>query len=133
MNDATTYQMEEKELVFVYNARSDIFSKVTDFAHKIISPNSYSCSLCSLTHGTLGMHGELAEFLQSLPIKVSFLYKDQVESNSQEDVPQVWLQKGGNKDLLINTAELNAIPTLEALMDLINQRLTNGLRTPFLH
>lgn len=123
MNDATTYQTEEKELVFVYNARSDIFSKMTDFAHKIISPNSYSCSLCSLTHGPLGMHREWAEFIQSLPIKVGFLYKDQVESNSQEDVPQVWLKSGGNKNLLINAAELNATLTLEALMDLINQRL----------
>ena len=123
MNDATTYQTDEKELVFVYNARSDIFSKVTDFAHKIISPNSYSCSLCSLTHGSLGMHREWTEFIRSLPFKVSFLYKDQVETCSQEDVPQVWLQSGENKNLLINAAELNATLTLEALMDLIIQRL----------
>jgi len=128
MNNESTYRGEGKELVFVYNARSDIFSKVTDFAHKIIFPESYSCSLCSLTHGAVGMHREWAEFIQSLPLKVSFLYKDQVESNTQEDVPQVWIQSGRNRELLISAGELNTIPTLEALMDLVNQRL-NDWRT----
>jgi hypothetical protein len=128
MNDESTHRREGKELVFVYNARSDIFSKVTDFAHKIISPESYPCILCSLTHGALEMRREWAEFIQSLPLKVSFLYKDQVESHSWEDVPQVWIQSGRNRELLISAGELNAIPTLEALMDLVNQRL-NDWRT----
>src|SRR5690606_30799104 len=123
MSGSTLDTAEEKELVFVYNARSDLFSKATDFAHKIISPSTYSCSLCSLTHGHLGMHREWAAFIKSLSIKVSFRYKEQVENHSQEDLPQVWLRSGGDKNLLIGAAELNAVPTLEALMELIQQRL----------
>ena len=123
MSRPTLYTAEEKELVFVYNARSDLFSKATDFAHKVISPSTYSCSLCSLTHGPLGMYREWAAFINSLSIKASFRYKDQVESHPQEDLPQVWLRSGGDKDLLIDAAELNAVPTLEALMELIKQRL----------
>src|SRR5690606_39792081 len=123
MSPSTLDTAEEKELVFVYNARSDLFSKATDFAHKIISPSTYSCSLCSLTHGRLGMHREWAAFIKSLSIKVSFRYKDQVKSYPQDDLPQVWLQSGGNNNLLITAGELNAVPTLESLMELIKQRL----------
>lgn len=123
MSDQSAYPTREKELVFVYNARSDLFSKAVDFAHKIISPNTYSCSLCSLTHGHLGMHQEWAEFIQSLPYTVRFLYKDQVENSPQEDLPHVWLQEAHAKKLLIDARELNAIPSLQVLMDLIHQRL----------
>jgi len=40
-----------RTLIFVYNAASDIWSKSLDAAHKIISPSTYACNLCSLTHG----------------------------------------------------------------------------------
>ena len=123
MNDPTTFQKGEKELVFVYNARSDIFSKVIDFAHKIISPATYSCSLCSLTHGSLGMHQEWAEFIQNLPYQISFLYKDQVEAPSGMDLPQVWLLEGPSKKVLINAHQLKSLSSLKALMTLIRTRL----------
>ena len=37
-----------KEYLFVYNAKSDKLHKYLDFAHKIISPKTYACDLCSL-------------------------------------------------------------------------------------
>lgn len=123
MSDQTNYQIGEKELVFVYNARLDIFSKVMDFAHKIISPTTYSCSLCSLTHGPLGMHREWAEFIQSLPYQISFLYKDQVTPYPNTDLPQVWLQEGVHKKVLIEAAELKSLSSLDALMVIIRRRL----------
>lgn len=123
MNKSVGASAEETELVFVYKARSDLFSRVTDFAHKVISPKTYSCSLCRLTHGHLGMHREWAAFVQSFPMKVSFRYQDQVESHPQEDLPQVWLRQGSDRHLLIGADELNAVPSLEALMELIKKRL----------
>ena len=123
MNDKIARRSKGKELVFVYNARSDLFSKATDFAHKIISPSTYSCSLCRLTHGPLGMHREWAAFIQSLPYEISFLYKDQVKANPKMDLPQVWLQDDANSKVLVEAAELKIIPSLEALMGLIRERL----------
>ncbi len=43
--------MNKQLLIFVYNANSDLFSTVTDFAHKILSPSTYQCQLCALTYG----------------------------------------------------------------------------------
>lgn len=110
-------------LVFVYNARSDLFSRAADFAHKFISPHTYSCGLCNLTHGHFGMHREWAHFIQNLPVQVRFLYKDQAEDRPQEDLPQVWLYRKVDQIVLIGADELNALPSLSALMDLIGRRL----------
>lgn len=123
MTDQDGYLTKEIGLIFVYNARSDIFSKVTDFAHKIISPATYSCSLCILTHGNMGMHKEWEDFLLNLPYPVSFLYKDQVEEHPGTELPQIWLQEGQEKKVLIDAVELKAVPSLEALMELIRERL----------
>ena len=38
------------KLIFIYNADSGLFNTVTDIAHKIFSPETYSCNLCALTH-----------------------------------------------------------------------------------
>ena len=123
MSETTTHPSEEKELIFVYNALSDLFSKASDFAHKIISPNTYSCSLCSLTHGHFGVHREWTDFIQRLPYQIKFLYKDQVTTNSNVELPQICLQQGTSKQVLIDAAELNAVSSLEALMILIRTRL----------
>lgn len=123
MSETITHPSEEKELIFVYNARSDLFSKASDFAHKIISPGTYSCSLCSLTHGHFGVHRAWTDFIQRLPYQVKFLYKDQVKAYSKVELPQICLQQGTSKQVLIDAAELNAVSSLEALMVLIRMRL----------
>ena len=44
-----------KTLIFVYNANAGLFNMMSDYAHKIISPETYECNLCALTYGNLGM------------------------------------------------------------------------------
>jgi hypothetical protein len=41
------------QLIFVYNADSGGLNTLFDIAHKVVSPETYSCSLCMLTHGVL--------------------------------------------------------------------------------
>ena len=48
----------ERELILVYNADSDLFSLIKDALHKILSPSTYQCNLCSLTFGMIGMRDE---------------------------------------------------------------------------
>jgi len=66
-----------KDLLLVYNADSDLKSKMLDYVHKIVSPGSYDCQLCSITHTNLGQKQEWTEFLDSIDADLKFLYKDQ--------------------------------------------------------
>ena len=71
--------MKEQELIFVYNANSDLFSTVTDFAHKLLSPSTYNCNLCALTYGNFTIKQEWKSFIEELAIKTVFLHKDEFE------------------------------------------------------
>ena len=60
------------KLIFVYNAGSGKLNALFDMAHKIVSPTTYECSLCALTHdafqdiGKLESVDELIEAIQRL-------------------------------------------------------------------
>ena len=113
-----------KELVFVYNAKSDVFNKVVDFTHKLLSPQTYSCSLCRLTHGNMGMHTKWAEFLQKLPHKTTFLYKDQVtELSIDEELPLVLLRGANSTEVLLTAPELNSVGSIDELIEVIVAKL----------
>ena len=68
--------MSEVFLQFVYNANSDVKSKTIDFLHKAISPGTYNCELCSITHSNFGERSEWRVFLDNLPVKSMFTYKN---------------------------------------------------------
>lgn len=112
-------------LLFVYNAQTGLFNKLTDFAHKIISPGTYACSLCALTYGKFNRKQEWSAYLKSLPMQVEFIYKNEWEFASVRDqYPLVALQTPDNGlQVLVEAEELNQIKSLRQLMDRINQAL----------
>jgi len=65
------------ELVFVYNADSGFTAALFDSAHKLLSPQTYECNLCALTHGLLGPKSEWSTFLNALPGTKRFLHRDE--------------------------------------------------------
>lgn len=112
---------EEVELMFVYNASSGFFSKLNDFAHKIISPQTYPCILCQITHGNTRVLREWAEYIQELPYKVSFQYKDQWLN--YHHFPVVLLKNREKINTIVSPEELNQAESLKELIDLINEKL----------
>ncbi len=64
-------------LMFVYNADSGMFNTLSDMAHKVFSPRTYSCNLCALTHSTFSMRDEWKEFIESLGVELEFLHRDE--------------------------------------------------------
>jgi hypothetical protein len=94
-------------LTFVYNANSDVFSKIFDAAHKIIHPTSYGCSLCTLTHGYFGEKQEWQDFLKDADIEFEFMYKDGYESKEQFPI----MLK--NNEMLLSAKEIDSFKSVE--------------------
>lgn len=67
-------------MFLIYNAESGLFNSMAGWAHKLLSPKTYNCSLCRHTYGLTGMLVPWKTFLQRLPLKVTFLYRDQFEA-----------------------------------------------------
>lgn len=116
----------KKQFIFVYNAKSGLFDKATDFAHKIVSPQTYNCSLCSITYGSLSVHKEWADFITSLKMDVKFLYKNDFETLFPDEktiYPVVYVKEGGRLNRLLTASEIGNQKELKGLIQLIINKI----------
>ena len=118
-------EITNKELIFIYNAKSGFINELVDFAHKIISPNTYDCNLCAITYGTFTMEKSWANYVQSLPVKSVFTYKDKlVDMNLKKTkLPAVFIRDREELNELISANEINNINNLEHLIRVLDTRL----------
>lgn len=114
-----------QKLLFVYNADSGLFNTLTDAVHKIISPSTYSCNLCAVTYGMLGMKREWKEFITGLEVKVEFLHRDEftAQFGVKEELPAVFSLTQEKPSLLISAKEINKCKTLGGLEQLVKSRI----------
>ena len=50
------------KIVLVYNASNVMTNSILDIGHKILSPNTYACNLCSITFGIFSENEEWKNF-----------------------------------------------------------------------
>lgn len=115
-------------LLFVYNADTGLFSVMTDYAHKILSPKTYPCNLCAITYGNMGMNKKWKEYIDSLTIPIDFLHRDEfLEHYDLKDtqLPAAFIKKGDDIILLIDHSEINGCISVEELMDLVTVKIKN--------
>lgn len=110
-------------MIFVYQAGSGVFDRVSDAAHKLLSPSTYPCRLCILTHGHAGMKREWRDYVASLPLKVTFLHRDQIEGTGippSTEFPAVLIRvKDGSWRIAIAADELNLVKSLAQLIAMV--------------
>lgn len=112
------------KLILVYRAHSKGWGKMIDFGHKIISPSTYSCSLCSLTHGVFKPKKEWIAFLESLNMEVVFYHQDDWPDREtmQVKLPLVLICENSKNHILMNADYFKGIKNVTQLIsDLKNQ------------
>ena len=115
----------KEQLLFVYHANSDLFSTVSDFAHKILSPSTYDCHLCALTYGNFSVKQEWKSFIETLPVKTIFLHKDEFKNQYKMNtaLPAVFLQSNDIVKEFISKQEIENCRSLDDLKKLVIQKL----------
>ncbi|MBA2544077.1 MAG: hypothetical protein H0V17_30820 [Deltaproteobacteria bacterium] len=115
-----------RELVFVYDADSGTWSKLFDAAHKVISPATYSCSLCALTYGMVSMRREWAQFVRSLPHAVRFAYRDEIrrEHAVAPPLPALLERRDGAWITLLDKPQIAACKNVDELIARVREALT---------
>ncbi len=114
------------QLVFVYNADSGVFNTLADIGHKIVSPDTYQCHLCELTHGYFTMRDEWSSFLQQMNSEIRFLHRDQFaeETGLRGPFPAIYEQQGNDFKLWMSKTEIDQIESTQALREKILNRLS---------
>ena len=126
------FSFEEKELIFIYNAKSGLVNEMIDFAHKIISPETYDCNLYAISYGTFTKKKKWSNYINSLPIKSTFTYKDKISALkkglSSLKFPTIIIRDGVELNEIISRNEINNINNINQLISLLNERLDeNGM------
>lgn len=118
-----------RRLIFVYNADSGLFNTLADMGHKLLSPQTYPCRLCALTHTLFAMRTQWKRFLEGLPSEPVFLHRDEFIRTYPDlsmNLPAVLVEEGGNLSICLDTGEIGACRSPEALQTLV----TRCLRAP---
>ena len=117
----------QTKLVFAYNADSGLFNTASDIAHKILSPKTYSCQLCALTHGYFSVREEWVGFLETLDIDCEFLHRDELQAKYQlenQELPTIYLRKNaGELETFVDRKTIEACKDLESLKQMLQEKL----------
>jgi len=119
--------MTQERLIFVYNADSGLVNTLFDIGHKILSPSTYDCKLCALTHSTFRMRPQWRAFVDRLDSPVEFLHRDEFHSrypSVQITPPAILRLMGETPKMWIDATEINHCRSLDELATLIGQRMT---------
>ena len=119
------FSEENLELIFIYNAKSGVVNELIDFAHKIVSPETYDCNLCAISYGAFSMKKKWSTYIETLPFKSTFTYKDKFSKNGYGNIkfPSVFIRSNEKLDEIISATEINEIKNLDQLIGLLNHKL----------
>lgn len=111
------------EIIFVYNADSDILSQAKDFINKALSPETYACNLCKITYGTAVMKQEWRDFIENSDFEIKFLHRDEFRgkylSKSDVELPAAFRHEGGEIETIITAHEINSVNNIQDLKKLV--------------
>lgn len=120
----------KRTILFVYNADSSGWNKYLDFAHKMLSPSTYSCNLCNLTHGNFSEKKTWKAFRERSSNSMIFLYKNEFlkkykKPEYQElNFPVILEQKNTGLEVLVKSEELKSIKSVEDFIEILSVKLT---------
>tara|TARA_Y100000591_G_C21731945_1_gene644597 strand:+ start:663 stop:1022 length:360 start_codon:yes stop_codon:yes gene_type:complete len=107
---------DKKKLIFIYNANSGVINAAIDYLHKMFSPETYNCSLCSLTYNNFGKIGKWKKFLDSCNYDLVFIYRDHLEKMGIDrsiKLPAILLT---DYSILITSSEIQSYENLDELI-----------------
>ena len=113
-------------IAFVYNADRGLFNTLTDVAHKLLSPSTYACNLCSITHSPVGMRKQWRSFLEELGLPLEFFHRDERNAlglDPQIQLPVILTRRGDHYDVLVGAARINAASSMQELGGVIESAL----------
>lgn len=115
-------------LIFVYNADEGLVAGMMDSVHKLVSPSTYQCSLCAITHGVFRMNPKWRAWLDRAAHDIVFHHKPDFRAaypGLDVPLPAVLLDDGAGPEPLVHAEELGAVQSVDMLIAVIEGRLAS--------
>ena len=121
----TSNRAAEPTLLLVYHADSGRWNALWDIAHKVISPDSYPCALCALTHGAFSERSTWGAFRQRHAEGLLILHRDDFQRQYPDmsiTTPCVLAREPhGTWLTMLATAEIQGLAGVDALIARLEQ------------
>jgi hypothetical protein len=115
------------QLVIVYNAKAGLLAGAFDSIHKLVSPDTYECDLCALTHGLVSMRPEWRLWLKQLPMPTVIYHKPDFRVTfpqmSNQPLPLVGLLDDGQLNILLDAKAIRSIADADQLVTALRNAL----------
>lgn len=118
-----------KEIIIIYNAQSWLRNAISDGIHKIVSPDTYPCQLCSITHWYFKEKQKRAQFLKNIPYQTHTYHKDEIDDlDAAPELPAIWIRTQNNSHdtkykRIIEWNQRDSITTVDNLIETIQNAL----------
>jgi hypothetical protein len=124
-----------KKIIFVYNAKSGKVNGLLDIAHKLVSPKTYQCKLCAITHDTFSENEQWKSFRKGFSLPLEFLHSDEFEANYKSietKYPVILIEENQKLSEWIPKSEIEKIETTQELIQLIESKTsTKNFSNPY--
>ena len=95
-----------------------------DSAHKLFSPDTYSCDLCSITHGMAGPKTEWKDFMDDLENPIKFYHKNDLPHEFEDlELPVILTRTKQNFAILVSKDEMSKMKSVKQLIEVLNNKL----------
>lgn len=112
-----------QKLIIIYNAKSGFFNQSVDYLHKMFSPSTYACDLCTITHSNFGSRKDWSNFIEKSQICTVFKYCDQRSKEElQYECPSILLETSEDLKQVIAASEFKDL-NLQDLIALLENRI----------
>jgi len=114
-------------LLFVYNAKSGIANVLVDISHKLLSPETYSCNLCAMTHNAFTENKIWKNYRLTSKIDMQFYHTDEFKQrypNQGFNYPIILFKEDNDLEEFLSPKEINQLKTVEELIEIINEKLS---------
>lgn len=115
--------MDDKKLIFVYNADSGFFNTAADIAHKITSPETYQCQLCALTHGYFKIKSQWDDYLKQNDVNFVFYHRDEFKKhhgNLSDELPAIFRETDSGVEVVVDRSRIEQLQNLDELIALVS-------------
>ena len=120
--------MTAATLLFVYNADEGLLAAIGDAVHKVVSPDTYACSLCGVSYGALRMRPEWRTYLKSLPFETRFFHRQDFRraypALAELALPAILLDQDWGPRVLVEAGTLDRIEHVDQLIATLRAALT---------
>lgn len=110
------------EIQFIYNAKSGAANSLFDLAHKIISPDTYECNLCKITHGAFSETIKYKELKQKYNITLWHIEYYEAQYEKENSYPLIIVQDEKKKEIgRVATEEINSLTDIDRLEIILDE------------